>query len=205
MIFENLMRGRVDMKYLVEAFDDKPLIKMKNTNYVLNPLLDHEPETSFELMRDVVQELSKITDFSQADKIVGEEDRGGYIAALIAYEHKKSLGMVKWNPDILKGKVGVDFRNAYTEGKMYLYGVNPGDKVILIEDMVDSGGTIISMIKLLEKIEVDIKDIVVLAEKEEYHGIERIKKETGRDVKCILQFTCLGERSRVTRIINNSK
>mgnify|MGYP003395891842 CR=1 FL=1 len=37
--------------------------------------------------------------------------------------------MVKWNPLGLEGDHAVNFRNAYTKGKMYLHGVSKGDKV----------------------------------------------------------------------------
>lgn len=189
------------MKQIINAFHDQRIAKVKGLNFIVNPLLDHDPETTSLLMRDVVKELSKLTDFSKADKIIGEEDRGGYIAALMAYHCKKSLGMVKWNPLDLKGEIGIDFRNAYTSGKLYLYGVQKGDKVILIEDLVDTGGTIIGMIKLLKKRGVVLKDVICVTAKEDLNGLQRIKKETGVTVKVLLKFNCLSHRSKVTEVL----
>lgn len=186
------------MHELISAFHDQPVIKLKNTNYIVNPLLDHNPETPFSLMQAAVEELAQLTDYSLADKIVAEEDRGGYLAALVAYHRKKALSMVKWNPLELEGQISVDFRNAYTTGKMYLYGVKPGDRVILVEDLVDSGGTIIAMINLLRKAQVQLVDVICLAEKEEMQGVARIKRETGIEVKILLRFNCESERSCVT-------
>jgi len=188
------------MKEIFKAFNEQPVKWLKDRNYVITPLLDHDPETTYVLMKDVVKSLSKLTDFSKADKIVGEEDRGGYIASLLAYANKKSLAMVKWFPIDAKKNIKIKFRNAYTKGNMYLYGVKENDRVILIEDMVDSGGTIISMIKLLRKAGAKIIDVIVIAEKEEFNGIKRIKKETGIDVKYLLRFSSNGDRSKVTWI-----
>jgi adenine/guanine phosphoribosyltransferase-like PRPP-binding protein len=190
------------MKYVVDAFHNRPLVFVKDRNYIVTPLTDHEPGTPFELLEDTVKELSKLSNFSLADKILGEEDRGGFLAALMAYEHKKPLGMVKWNPNGLEGQQAVQFRNAYTEGTMYINGIQPGDKVILVEDMVDSGGTIIGMIELLGKIKVELLDVVVIAEKEEFEGIKRIKDETGFDVKALLKFnSSMGNKAKVTEIL----
>lgn len=190
------------MKYVVDAFHNRPLVFVKDRNYIVTPLTDHEPGTPFELLEDTVRELSRLTDFSLADKILGEEDRGGFLAALMAYEHKKPLGMVKWNPNGLAGQQAVSFRNAYTEGTMYINGINSGDKVILVEDMVDSGGTIIGMIQLLAKIDVQLLDVIVIAEKQEFEGIKRIKEETGVDVKALLKFnSSLGDTAKVTEIL----
>ncbi|OGI74673.1 hypothetical protein A2740_02435 [Candidatus Nomurabacteria bacterium RIFCSPHIGHO2_01_FULL_43_16] len=193
------------MDEIFKAFNEQPVRWLKDRNYVITPLLDHEPETTYVLMKDVVESLSKLTDFSKADKVVGEEDRGGYIAALLAYANKKSLAMVKWFPVDLEKNIKIKFRNSYTKGEMYLYGVKKHDRVILVEDMVDSGGTIISMIKLLRKVGAKIMDVIVIAEKEEFKGINRIKDETGIDVKFLLKFSSSGNSSKVTWMKNDKK
>jgi adenine phosphoribosyltransferase len=182
------------MKKIVSAFHNQKLVMVEGRKFMVSPINDHYPETDFPLMEEMVNELSKLTDFTRATKIVGEEDRGGYIAALLAYNHKKPLAVG------LEGEIGIDFRNAYTTGQMFLHGAKSGDEVIIVEDMVDSGGTIISMIKLLEKSNIKILDIVVIGEKEEFNGIERIRQETGYTVKHLVKFTCTGETSQVTKI-----
>lgn len=187
------------MNILEKAFNNQPIIQLPNTRYVLNPLLDHTPETSYELMNSAINGLRSLTDFSQAEKIIAEEDRGGYLAAILAYKTKKSLGMVKWNPKGLKGQIGIDFRNAYTTGKMFLYGVKKNDRVILVEDLIDSGGTVVAMIKLLEKVGAKIVDIICIAEKEEMNGVQRIKDETGYSVKYLFKFNCLGKNSKIIK------
>lgn len=186
------------MKYLIDAFNNRPLILVKDRNFIVNPLTDHVPSTSYELLNDVVIELAGLTDYSKATKLLGEEERGGFITVLMAYYLKMPFGMVKWNPLGLNGQISIDFRNAYADGKLYLNGIEKGDKVIIVEDMIDSGGTIISMIRMLEQAGIEIVDIVVIAEKEEFKGIERIKTETGYDVKCILKFSSQGNKSKVT-------
>jgi len=188
------------MKQVVSAFHNQKLVWVKDRNFLVNPLTDHYPTTTYEILDDVVKSLEKLTDFSKANKLIGEEDRGGFLVAVMAYYLKKPFGMVKWNPNGLNDGVSVDFRNAYTEGKMYLSGVEKGDKVILIEDMVDSGGSIIGMIELCKKAEVELIDILVVAEKEEFQAVARIKKETGRDIKLLLKFNVSGKTSKVTWI-----
>ena len=113
--------------------------------------------------------------------------------------------MVKWFPVDLEKNIKIKFRNSYTKGEMYLYGVKKHDRVILVEDMVDSGGTIISMIKLLRKVGAKIMDVIVIAEKEEFKGINRIKDETGIDVKFLLKFSSSGNSSKVTWMKNDKK
>lgn len=193
------------MKKIIKSFDNQKLTKLNGHNYLINPITDHTPETPAALLKEIVRELSRLTNFSKANKVVGEEDRGGYIAALIALENNKSLAMVKWNPIGLKGQIAVNFRNAYTEGKMYLYGIKKGDRVILVEDLIDTGGTIIGMIKLLKKSGIKIIDVIAIAAKDEYKGIERIREETGIEVKHLLKFSCTEKRSKVVEVKGKKK
>ncbi len=186
------------MKHIIDAFDNRPLVHVKDRKYIINPLTDHHPTTPFVLVDEVVTELSKLTDFSKATKILGEEERGGFLATLVAYANKLPFGMVKWNPTGLGGQFAIDFRMSYAEGKLYLNGVEPGDKVIIVEDMVDSGGTMVAMINLLKQAGIELVDVVVVAEKSEFHGIDRIKLETGVQVKHLVSFDVSGERSKVT-------
>ncbi len=185
------------MKNIIKAFDNQPLVDLNGRKYIINPLIDHYPETPYKLISSVVKELSKLTDFKNINKIVGEEDRGGYIAALMAYRHKKAIAMTKWNPSGLECGHVVNFRNAYTGGKMYLHGVSKGDKIVLIEDLIDSGGTLVAMIKLLEKAEVKICDILVVAEKINYNGRSKVKKETGYNIKSLIKVSNKGKKSKI--------
>jgi adenine/guanine phosphoribosyltransferase-like PRPP-binding protein len=180
------------MQQIIKAFHHQPLVFLKDRKYIVNPLCDHCPATTYELVDDVVKELSKLIDFGKATKIIGEEDRGGFVAALIAYYHKLPFGLVKWNAAGLDGQIYVPFRNAYAEGKMYLNGAEQGDKVIVVEDIIDSGGTIIAMINLLKKAKIKIIDIVAIAEKVEYKGVERIRQETGFYVKHLIKVASNG-------------
>ncbi len=185
------------MQSIIEAFHKKRLVFLKDRNFLINSLIDQQPATSYDLMNETVRELIALANWEGVTKVFGEEDRGGFIAALVAYEKKLPLAMVKWNPSGLEGDISIPFRNAYSSGLMYANGLEKGDKVVLVEDMVDSGGTIISMIKLLKREGIELVDVVVVAEKAEYQGIKKIEKETGVKVKSILKFTSAGKFSEV--------
>ena len=189
------------MREIIKCFHNQEIHTLDRTNYVVNPLLDHHPETTFSLLQDAVHELSKLINFENTVKIVCEEDRGGFIGSIIAYEHKKSLAMVKWNPVGLNGHHKVEFRNAYTTGEMFLYGVKEDENVTLVEDLIDSGGTIIAMIELLKKANVNIVDVVCLADKVETNGRKKIKEKTGIEVKSLMRFTAVGVRSAVVEVL----
>lgn len=64
--------------------------------------------------------------------------------------------------------------------------------------MVSTGGTMVALIESIKKAGAEIIDIVAVADKAEYGGVERIKAETGLTVKTALTISVTGEKSIVT-------
>ncbi len=185
-------------KGLIDIFDQQPTVCVNWEDYVINPLTDHQPFTTYEMLETVIEWFLKVSDISNTTKILWEEDRWGFIASLISYKTKIPFWLVKWNPCWYDWDIHVDFRNMYTSWKMYLNWIQKWDKVIIIEDMVDSWGTIISMIKLLEKYEVEIIDIFSISIKEWLNWYERIYKETGYKVNWLCKFKVEDWKSKIT-------
>ncbi len=190
--------------YIYEAFHKQPIISIKNKKYCVNTLTDHSPVTESKLLDQIMNEMSESVDYSKADILIGEEDRGGYLCALASYVWKKPFSLTKWNPSGLEGEVSVDFKNTYASGQLYINGLKrfENKKAIIVEDLIDSGGTIIAMIELLRKNNVEVIDVIAVAEKSDYYGVERIQKETGITPKVLVKFNSNGELSEVTSRFN---
>jgi adenine/guanine phosphoribosyltransferase-like PRPP-binding protein len=185
------------MDHIRNAFDNRPLKEIEGNKYLVNTLTDHVPATPPEFVQQVTEEFLALTDFSACDKIIGDEERGGYITAITAFLAKKPFALVKWNPAGVEGEVSVDFKSAYAMGALYLNSVQKGDKIIIVEDFIDTGGTMIAMIKLLQKIGAEIIDVLAVVEKIDYEAHERILKETGISPKVLVSVSVAGVTSRV--------
>ena len=62
-------------------------------------------------------------------------------------------------------------------------GVDRDDRVVIIDDVISTGGTMVGLIKAIQKAGAQIIDIVCVAEKVEYGGVARVKEETGYTIK----------------------
>lgn len=187
----------IDKDIVRSAFDDKPLIPFGNYQFLVNPLTEQIPATSAELLKAASRWLVEAGDFQYATKIAGEEDKGAILVASTSLETGLPFGMARWYPAGLEGQVGVDFEMEYTSGLLYLNGVEKGDQVILVDDMISSGGTMLALIEAVTQARASIVDIVCVAEKIEYQGVERVKQETGYPVKTLVQVSVSGESSKV--------
>ena len=96
--------------------------------------------------------------------------------------------------------MGVEFEMEYASGQLFLNGIEKNDRVIIVDDMVSTGGTMLALIEAVAKAGASIVDIVCVAEKVEYEGVHKIEKETGYKVKTLVQVSVVGERSKVLKI-----
>ncbi len=185
------------MDLLESAFHDQPLVRVGNYQFVLNPLTEQIPATSAELLRVAAARVLGAAGLDGVNKIVGEEDRGAILVAAVSLQSGLPFGLARWNPSGVPGQIAVDFTMEYTQGKLYLNGVERGDRVLVVDDLISTGGTLVALIRALRIAGAEIRDVICVAEKIEYGGVARVRAETGIQVKTLVRVTVAGERSRV--------
>jgi adenine/guanine phosphoribosyltransferase-like PRPP-binding protein len=184
------------MKLLIDCFQNKELVEVNNHIFIVNPLTEQMPATSPDLLHCACEEILKVAN-RDFDKVVGEEDKGGIIVAGVALAANKPFGMVRWYPSGLSGQIRMPFTSEYVDGCLYLNGIEAGDRVLVVDDMISTGGTMIGLIQALEKAGAKIADIVSVGEKVNYHGVDLIREKTGYLPKTLIKIDISGKRSRV--------
>ncbi|MHA1976232.1 MAG: phosphoribosyltransferase family protein [Candidatus Hodarchaeales archaeon] len=180
-----------------ENFHDQPLYEVGGFKFVLNSLTEQVPATPSHLLQLAAEWISSEISHN-CDKLLTEEDKGGILLAAVSLQTGLPFGMVRWVPNQIATQVSEIFSCEYVkEGTLYLSGIEKNDRVVIIDDIVSTGGTMIGIIKTLQKVGAEIVEVIVLAEKSEYNGIENIKKETGVDIRSLIKISVEDERSRV--------
>lgn len=123
------------------------------------------------------------------NKIAGIEARGFILGGAVA--HRLSAGFV---PIRKKGKLPHDtVRVAYSleygldEMEMHRDGVKPGEKVILIDDLIATGGTAEAAVKLLGQIGADIVAACFVIDLPDLGGRKKLE-ELGVPVRTLIEF-----------------
>jgi adenine phosphoribosyltransferase len=123
------------------------------------------------------------------DKVVGLEARGFIIGGAIA--HQLSVGFV---PIRKKGKLpGATISESYTleygEAVMEMHddAVQPGEKVLIVDDLLATGGTAGAGIKLLERLGAEIVGCAFIVDLPELGG-RKLLETMGMDVHVLCEF-----------------
>ncbi len=111
------------------------------------------------------------------DKIVGIDARGFIFGAVLAY--KLNVGFV---PVRKKGKlpyktIEAAYTLEYGESivEMHADAINKGEKVVIIDDLIATGGTMAAAVALVEKLGGDIIELAFIIELPDLKGREKIE------------------------------
>ena len=139
--------------------------------------------------RRAVDELVQPWAGSKIDKVAGIEARGFILGGAVA--HQVSAGFI---PIRKKGKlphkrVSIAYSLEYglDEMEMHEDAVAPGERVILVDDLVATGGTAEAAVKLLKRIGADVLAACFIIDLPDLGGAEKIRK-LGVPVRTLLSF-----------------
>ncbi|MEZ0536743.1 adenine phosphoribosyltransferase [Caldicellulosiruptoraceae bacterium PP1] len=143
-----------------------------------------QDKDSFKYAIDKLIELISDIDF---DLIVGPESRGFIFGAPVAYASNKGLVLVRKKGKLPYKTVSVDYQLEYGKDTLEMHedAIKPGQKVIIIDDLLATGGTTLSNIKLVESLGGKVAAVVYLVELTYLNGRESLK---GYDVRSVVQF-----------------
>jgi phosphoribosylanthranilate isomerase len=196
--FDSHASDNIDI--LRAAFHERPLVEINGRKFLINSLTEQVPATPAELLRVAAQRVCDAAHFSPGMKLVGEEDKGGVLLAAVALRSGLPFGIARWYPSGLAGQVRVGFDCEYTSGELFLNGVDPGDRVIIVDDLISTGGTLIGLIEAIRRAGATVEQIICVAEKVEYAGVERVRKATGLEVKTLVRVRVAGDVSNVVDV-----
>mgnify|MGYP001778377217 FL=1 len=133
---------------------------------------------------DSMQELLKGVDF---DVIVGAESRGFVFGAPIAYNLHKPFVLIRKKGKLPCETVSKEYDLEYgsAEIEMHKDSIKPGQKVVLVDDLIATGGTIQAAAELVESLGGQVVKILFLMELKGLKGRERLKKY---DVDSVIQY-----------------
>ena len=123
---------------------------------------------------DSMIETLKDVDF---DVIVGTESRGFIFGVPVAYNMNKGFIPVRKKGKLPCETVEMDYDLEYGTAviEMHKDAIKPGQKVVIIDDLIATGGTIEAITKLVESLGGEVVKIVFLMELEGLKGRDKLK------------------------------
>lgn len=138
-------------------------------------------------MKLAIDEMDKLLDGVDYDVIAGAESRGFIFGAPLAYKNNKGLVLVRKKGKLPRETVEMSYDLEYGQATIEIHrdSIKPGEKVVLVDDLIATGGTIEAAAKLIESLGGIVVKMVFLIELTDLKGRERLSKY---DVASVVQF-----------------
>ena len=148
----------------------------------ITPLLQDAKglQESIDQMAQAVQDI----DF---DIVIGPESRGFIFGVPLAYKLQKGFVPVRKPGKLPYETISQSYDLEYGSNtiEMHIDAIKPGQKVIIVDDLLATGGTTKAMVDLIEKLGGEVVKIVYLIELEGLNGRELLK---GQNIVSLLKY-----------------
>jgi len=171
------------MDRLKQSLYDAPIIEKEGYHYFVHPISDGVPMLRPELLREIVIKIIRKAELESVDKIVTPAAMGIHISTAVSLMTDIPLVVVRKRQYGLDGEVALSQVTGYSENEMYVNDVYDGDSVLVLDDVLSTGGTLAALTGALEEIGADISDIVCVIKKDD--GTNKLA-EAGYDAKTLI-------------------
>ncbi|MFB6283079.1 MAG: hypoxanthine/guanine phosphoribosyltransferase [Halobacteria archaeon] len=160
------------MRKLEESLRGSPVVEKEDYSYFVHPITDGTPPLEPGLLREISARIVNLVDVEDVDKIVAPEAMGIHISTALSIFIDVPVVVVRKRSYGFEDEVGVHQVTGYDDNEMYINGVNEDDSVLLIDDVVSTGGTLNCICDALESIGTEIVDAVAVIQKGTDRNIE---------------------------------
>lgn len=134
------------------------------------------------LLREIGCEMIRKMDLDTVDRIVVPEAMGIHLGATLSLMTDIPLNIIRKRRFGLLGEHEILQRTDHKEEvtRLYLNGLEPGMKVVLVDDVISSGGTLRAILDELGSKQIEVVDVCVV--------IKRAESDPGRDYKYLVEI-----------------
>ena len=183
-----------------KSLEASPIVKKGDYNYFVNPISDGVPAMDPKMLRELSLAVHKYADLD-VDKIVAVEAMGIHLATALSLATDIPFVVIRKRQYGLEGEYQVHQKTGYGSSELFINDLHEGEDILLIDDVVSTGGTLIALIDTLKDLNLEIKSIVAVIEKGE--GKEIVEKQTGMDVLSIVKLDVIDGKVVIEKTIED--
>ena len=142
-----------------------------------------------EAFKETINQLSKLASKIKFDKLVAIESRGFIFASALSYNLSKSLILMRKKGKLPADKFSQDFILEYGKATIEVHkdSINKNDSVMIVDDLIATGGTSEAAAKLVEKSGGKVAGFIFVINLYDLGGTKKLK-DKGYEVFSLIEF-----------------
>ena len=181
-----------------KSLKKSPIVKKGDYDYFVNPISDGVPAMEPKVLNELTEAIAEHVDLD-VDKIVAIEAMGIHLATALSLKTNLPFVVIRKRQYGLEGEEEIFQKTGYGSSQLYINDLKAGEKIILIDDVVSTGGTLISVLNAMKDLDIDIKATIAVIEKGE--GRKKVEKETGIPIFSVVKLDVVDGRVVIEKTI----
>jgi adenine phosphoribosyltransferase len=151
---------------ITQSLHDAPIVKKGDYYYVIHPITDGVPSISPKLLQEVSENICKeLENYTPFDRIVTIEAMGIPLATLASIHFNIPFTIIRKRSYDLPNEHSVQQTTGYSKSNLFINGINRGDEIVIVDDVLSTGGTLRALLTTFQKMQVIIKAIIIAIDK----------------------------------------
>ena len=163
------------MKELRASLQAAPVIWKGDYPYFIHPITDGVPRMDPEVLNAITKLVVDRVNWSKIDMILGIEAMGLPLTAPLSMATGLPLIIARKRSYGLEGEVEIDQSTGYSKGAMYLNDLKKGERIVILDDVLSTGGTLKAVIEGVRRAGAQVAEIVTVVEKG--GGMKRLQED----------------------------
>ena len=163
------------LSVLHESLRGSPIIWKGEYPYFIHPISDGIPRMDAKVLRATRDLIIESVDWEKIDLIVTVEAMGLPLLAAVGDATGIPTVVIRKRSYGMEGEIRVDVATGYSQSTVFINDIKPGERILIVDDVISTGGTLEPLLETLENMGVILQDIVIAIEKGD--GRERLNKE----------------------------
>lgn len=138
--------------------------------------------------REATKQIVDYAKEKQIDMVVGPEARGFIVGCPVAYELGVGFAPARKKGKLPRKTIEASYALEYGTASLTLHedAIKPGQRVLICDDLLATGGTIAATIQLVERLGGVVVGCAFLIELKDLHGRDKINKKY--DVLTLMEY-----------------
>ena len=187
------------LSVLQDSLRDSPIIWKGDYPYFIHPISDGIPRMDADVLRATRDLIVEMVDWSNIDLIVSVEAMGLPLLAAVGDATGKPTVVIRKRQYGMEGEVRVDVSTGDSQSTTYINDIKQGERILIVDDVISTGGTLETILATLEEMGVMLQDSVIAIEKGD--GRERLAKERpGWPIKTLARIDIIDGRVEILEL-----
>lgn len=170
---------------IIDSLKESPIVERGGYHYFVHPLTNGIPSCDPKMLEEIVDWMKDEGNL-HCDLILAPESMGIPYAVLLSAKTGIPYSIVRKVSFGFESEIELTQRTGYSKSNMYVNGVREGMRIVIVDDVVSTGGTLNAIVDAVRSVGASVVDVLIAINKD--NGVANVEP-FGVSIKTLFDVT----------------